>query len=166
MSPVRQVWEGRVLPGRCRVLHRVWECIGEKRSGIQVPVPYVFRNCGINQVSVAKHIQKSSGWERGKEEPLDLLMFCHQLLRSLTIKLDHLPVCSSCWGLKCFPAGWDPFCWGSSGLSTTQSTRSKLFQLLPSQRFVRGLREVPEMVKTVESRNAKNVSGWLLLMLP
>lgn len=67
ISSVWQVREGCVLP-RCRsVVHWVWECIGEKCSGIQVPVPYVFRNCGINQVSNIEDTQKSSGWEGGLE---------------------------------------------------------------------------------------------------
>lgn len=74
----------------------MWECIGEKCSGIQVPVPYVFRNCGINQVSIAKYIQKSSGWERGLEIGASgftkvLLPAFENFYRSL-IKLDCLPV--------------------------------------------------------------------------
>lgn len=32
----------------------MWECIGEERSGIKVPIPYVFRNSGVDQVSDKK----------------------------------------------------------------------------------------------------------------
>ena len=94
ISSVWQVWEGCVLPRCCSVVHWVWECIGEKCSGIQVPVPYVFRNCGINQVSIAKHIQKSSGWERDLEirasRSNEVLPPTFETSYHSPIKLDHL----------------------------------------------------------------------------
>lgn len=73
---VWQVWEGCVLPRCSGVVHWVWECIGEKCSGIQVPVPYVFRNCGINQVSTVGHIQNSNGWGRGLEIRASTFYWC------------------------------------------------------------------------------------------
>lgn len=138
LSAVGQVREGCVLPRRCGVVHRVWECIGEKRSGIQVPVPYVFRNCGINQVSAAKHVQKSSGWERDLEVRAtrftDVLPPTLETSYRSPVKLDHLLVCSSCWGLKCFPEGWGTFCWGFWSLSKQHNVwEAEFFRLLPSQ---------------------------------
>lgn len=90
---VWQVWEGCVLPRCSSVVHWVWECIGEKCSGIQVPVPYVFRNCGINQVSTVEHVDVL---------PLTFEVPCSPL------RTDHLPLRSSYWSLKCVLEGWDP----------------------------------------------------------
>lgn len=43
--------EGRLLPGRRGVVHRMWERSGEKRPRSQVSVPHVRRDCGAHQVS-------------------------------------------------------------------------------------------------------------------
>lgn len=100
LPAVGQVREGRVLPGCCRVLHWVWECIGEKCSGIQVPVPYVFRNCGINQVSFAGLLQVGGGSSRFRA-----LRLCPQILRSVVIPSNTGAVTSllQLLGFKGFP---------------------------------------------------------------
>lgn len=105
---VWQVWEGCVLPRCSGVVHWVWECIGEKCSGIQVPVPYVFRNCGINQVSTVGHIQNSNGWGRGLEIRASTFYWCSATNCWPPVLTDHLPLCRSYWSLKYVPAGWDP----------------------------------------------------------
>lgn len=96
---VGQVREGRVLPGCCRVLHWVWECIGEKCSGIQVPVPYVFRNCGINQVSFAELLQGLVGGGSSGSQSFEVYRGLAQVLRSVVIPSNTGAVTShsSCW---------------------------------------------------------------------